>query len=373
MLFKASASLAVNKSGIREFFQIPYQRWLKEKIFYRKAQDDFYRLFGGHILFQALYAGVEFDLFNLLAKRKRMTLSQIAQHLEIEEQPCRILLLSLVVAKVVKRRGDRFSNTRMARIFLTDNGEWKFSDCVRWQHHINYRALFWFYEALKDNSNIGLKEFSGDEATLYQRLSHEPFLENVFQNAMQELSQQSNPQLSFALDFSSVTKLLDVGGGNGTNLIRLAGEYPDLTGAIFDFPSVCDIAKSNFEKNSFANRLDAISGNIFQDELPRGFDCITFCHFFTIWSKEENLVLLRKAYEALPESGRVVVFNMMQNDNEKGPITAAVGSPYFLTLATGRGMLYTWSEYENLMRQAGFSTVTRKKLCRDHGVIVGTK
>jgi hypothetical protein len=64
---------------------------------------------------------------------------------------------------------------------------------------------------------------------------------------------------------------------------------------------------------------------------------------------------------------------MMQRDDEKGPLTAAIGSPYFLTLATGEGMLYTWREYEAWMREAGFSQVQREVLLRDHGAIIGTK
>ena len=50
-----------------------------------------------------------------------------------------------------------------------------------------------------------------------------------------------------------------------------------------------------------------------------------------------------------------------------------MGSPYFLTLATGEGMLYTWREYEQWMREAGFETVKVQRLIRDHGAIIGVK
>ena len=68
-----------------------------------------------------------------------------------------------------------------------------------------------------------------------------------------------------------------------------------------------------------------------------------------------------------------MIFNMMQNDEGTGPLSAAVGSPYFLTLATGEGMLYSWKEYEGLFREAGFLKVKRIVLPRDHGVITGIK
>jgi len=50
-----------------------------------------------------------------------------------------------------------------------------------------------------------------------------------------------------------------------------------------------------------------------------------------------------------------------------------MGSPYFLTLATGKGMLYTWNEYMQWMKDAGFATVTRQVLPRDHGLITARK
>jgi hypothetical protein len=50
-----------------------------------------------------------------------------------------------------------------------------------------------------------------------------------------------------------------------------------------------------------------------------------------------------------------------------------MGSPYFLTLATGEGMLYTWSEYEAWMRAAGFGRVLRRTFVRNHGAIIGIK
>jgi hypothetical protein len=50
-----------------------------------------------------------------------------------------------------------------------------------------------------------------------------------------------------------------------------------------------------------------------------------------------------------------------------------MGSPYFLTLATGEGMLYTWREYTTWLREAGFRSVEARALPRDHGVIIGRK
>ncbi len=38
-------------------------------------------------------------------------------------------------------------------------------------------------------------------------------------------------------------------------------------------------------------------------------------------------MLLKKCYKALPKGGSVILFNMMQTDNEDGPLTAAMARP----------------------------------------------
>jgi cyclopropane fatty-acyl-phospholipid synthase-like methyltransferase len=246
-------------------------------------------------------------------------------------------------------------------------------DVVRWQNHINYRAMSHFVEAIRANSNVGLEEFGGTESTLYERLAHDDQLENIFQAAMESISVQANAMLVRSLDLRDTKYLVDVGGGNGTNIVAFARKFPHLRAAVFDSASVCEIAKENIAKERLSDRLDVWPGDCFCDPFPEGVDAILFAHFFTIWSEEHNRQLLRKCFESLPRGGAVIIFNMMQLDTENGPLGAAMGSPYFLTLATGEGMLYTWREYKQWMRDAGFRSIKNRALPRDHGLIIGKK
>lgn len=233
--------------------------------------------------------------------------------------------------------------------------------------------MYFFRDAIKANKNVGLDVFEGEGDNLYERLAHTPPLEKIFQDAMQSISVQANQMLVDQVDFSGVRHLIDVGGGDASNIITLARKNPNLRATVFDSASVCEIARENIEKAGLSHRLDAVPGNCFEDAFPEGADCILFCHFFTIWSEMKNRRLLAKCHEALPRGGKAMVFNMMQHDDESGPLTAAMGSPYFLTLATGEGMLYTWSEYIAWMEKAGFTSITKQALPREHGLVVGTK
>ena len=166
---------------------------------------------------------------------------------------------------------------------------------------------------------------------------------------------------------------MDVGGGNGSNLIQILESHSKAKGIVFESPSVCEIANKNILKHGMSERLKTHPGNCFADEFPGPCDCLVFCHFLTIWSLEQNEELLSKAYHHLPKEGAVIIFNMMQRNDEKGPLSSAMGAPYFLTIATGKGMLYKWKEYDALLRKVGFSKIKMKKLPLDHGLIIGTK
>jgi len=333
----------------------------------------FYTMFGGHLLFQTLRSAAKFDLFSLLSERGSLTREQIATELDIQDYPARVLLLPLVTGGLLKKDGTEYSNSRVAEKLFVRSSPESLLAYVELQHLGMYPACQHLYESIKEGTNIGLAEIAGTEPTFYQRLAHDPDTEQVFQDAMQELSNQANKYLASHVDFSQVSHLVDVGGGDGTNAMTLAKKWPHLTVTVFDSPTVCEIAKENIRGAGMSDRVRTQPGNCFVDEFPTDADCFLFSHFFTIWSPEKDQLLLRKSFDALPSGGKVILFNMMQDDDETGPWSAAIGSPYFLALATGEGMLYTWQEYENWMRETGFADVTRQVLPRDHGCVTAIK
>jgi hypothetical protein len=308
-----------------------------------------------------------------LSKEGPLTRQEIAQRLGIAEQPARIVVLGLTVTGLLRKRGNRYVNSHLARLLLDRTSPRKITAYVELQHRAMYKALYWMLDAVKEYRNVGIREFPGNEPTLYERLAHDPPVEAIFQEAMHELSVQANADLARFADLTGVTHLVDVGGGDATNIIALARRWPNLRASVFDSPTVCEIARQNIASSGMSDRLHAIAGECFADPFPQDADCLMFAHFFTIWGEAKDRELLRKCFDSLPAGGKVIIFNMMQHDDETGPLSAAIGSPYFLTLATGLGMLYTWREYESWMREAGFQEVRRHRLLRDHGLIVGRK
>ena len=206
-----------------------------------------------------------------------------------------------------------------------------------------------------------------------ERLSHVPELEQVFQRAMESISAQANQLLVDYVDFSGVAHLVDVGGGNGANIIRLARAYPRLKASVSIHRRCAKWLAATSPPRACRIASEPCRGTVLPTRSRPAWTASSSAISSRIWSEERNRELLRKAHAALEPGGAVIIFNMMQADDERGPLTAAMGSPYFLTLATGEGMLYTWSEDETWMREAAFSRVVRRAFIRNHGVIIGLK
>ena len=356
-------------SALRIFF---IERVLA-RIFFKRQFERFWLVLGGHMYFQTVVTAVEIGLFDLLSKEGPLSRSEIAEKLSLGQKPIRIILLGLVSTGMLKKKGNRYTLNHISKRFFVSTSPFNIHAILKWQKYINYRAMFHLTEAVKKNTNVGLREFVGNEKTLYERLEHTPDLNQIFQDAMEDISKQAASQLAEHLDTSSTKYLIDVGGGNGTVLMSLATKNPLLRGAVMDLPSIRDISVKHVKDMGFDDRIGFVTGNCFIDPFPRQTDMILFCHFFTIWSEERDVQLLKKCYDALPKGGKVVIFNMMQRNSEDGPLSAALGSPYFLTIATGEGMLYSWNDYEEWMMTSGFQKIERVRLPMDHGILIGEK
>lgn len=341
----------------------------------REIDMERFMLIGqGHAAFQLLWAGVELRVFDVLSKQPGLNRAELEEALGLAAYPCRVLLVGLTALGLIVKDDDRFRNSALAESLLVLGKPDSIAPVLGWQAHIVYPGLQDFAASLKAGRNVALRRFPGQGETLYERLVSNPELEQVFQRAMSALSVQANRRLVDAYDIGQFTHVVDAGGGDGTNAIALATRYPNLKVTVYDSESVCEIARQKITQAGMADRVFTWPGNFLDDPFPPGIDAILFSHIFTIWSMDRNLELLKKCAASLPAGGAVVLFNMMGDDDDTGPLSTALGSPYFLAIATGEGMLHSWQDYEQAMRAAGFADVERvRDLPLNHGLMIATK
>jgi hypothetical protein len=330
----------------------------------------------GHSAFQYVYAGLELRLFELLAGRPGMRREEVARALRLQYAPSRCLLLGLTALGFLHRSGGAYSNGPFVADLVRRNKLDLLTKFARFQARIAYPGQLDFLDSLTSNRNAGLRRLPGTGKDLYTRLGEDPALGAVFFDFMSAWSEESLPLLLDAVDFSDRRRLADVGGGDATIAVGLARAYPDLAVRILDIAPVCALAEERIRAHALSHRVEALPRDAFRDEFPPGCDCFLFAHFLVIWAPEENIVLLRKAHDALPRGGRVVIFNSIASDTEDGPLFAALDAAYFMAVPAPGGLIYSWKDYEDWLHEAGFADV-RRVPCHSwltpHGALVGVK
>ncbi|MEL7037836.1 MAG: methyltransferase [Cyanobacteria bacterium J06592_8] len=337
--------------------------------------DDLVQILYGHSAFQNLYAGCELGVFELLWKHPELSQAEISQHLNLEEYPTKALLLALTALNLIQKDSDRYRNSFVIQMLFLENTWKEFYDVVLFEAKIVYRGSIDYVESLQQNKNVGLRQFQGQGPDLYNRLHEDPGLDQVFYNFMGSWSKLVTPLWLEKIDFSNFQTVVDVGGGDATNSIALAKAFPNVKITLMDIPDSCKIAQQHIDQNQLTDQIQVMGADIFVDEFPQNQDCFLFIHVLVIWSLEKNTTLLRRAYEALKPGGSLIIFNMMTSDQEDGPLMAALDSSYFVSIPHEGGMIYTWSDHEQCLRDAGFTQMRRIDcdFWAPSGIIIATK
>ena len=122
---------------------------------------------------------------------------------------------------------------------------------------------------MRTGKNLGLKHLPGKGYAPHTRLEQTPELEALGFRQMHLWSELSNPVLLHQVDYSGVTKVLDVGGGDAVNAIATRRAHPHLKITVFDLEGAVEVAGDNIVAAGLGDRIDVIAGDMSGDPLPR--------------------------------------------------------------------------------------------------------
>lgn len=339
------------------------------------SEADYLRILSyGTTAFELLHAALKFNLFECLETAGAMDVEEVATELGVEHQPARVLLLGLSSLQLLEVIEGKYTNTEMVRRKLLRSSPRFLGPFIDMQSKIVNASMVDFIESIQRNTNVGLRHIEGPGDTLYERLTVHSELQKVFYANMGDVSHNTFEQFLGLYDLTPVHHLIDIGGGDGTNSIELAKRYPQMNVTVFDQETVTRLASSRIQDPDLQQRVRFHAGDLFTSPLPKGADAILYFHIFEIWSIERNTKLLRKCWEALPDGGMCFVYNFVSNSEGTGSLSAGLVSPYFLTLASGEGMVYSSNDMEQAILDAGFKYVERyENLGYSHALVVGHK
>lgn len=150
-----------------------------------------------------------------------------------------------------------------------------------------------------------------------------------------------------------VTNVLDIAAGHGMYGITVATHNPQARVTGLDWAKVLAVARENATNSGVGERYHTITGSAFEADFGSSFDLVlvpNFCHHF---GRETNVDLFKKIRFALAPGGRVAIVEFVPNDDRVTPPAAAAFSLMMLA-GTPAGDAYTFREYEEMLKSAGF-------------------
>jgi hypothetical protein len=176
-----------------------------------------------------------------------------------------------------------------------------------------------------------------------------------FDQAMAALTRAFDPGLTANAAFGGVRTLVDVGGGDGSLLLSLLEQQPQMQGVLFDLPRVVVDAQRKCGDAREASRCRFVAGDMF-DRVPAGADGYLLSRILHDWDDARAATILDNCRRAVAPSGKLwVIERLLPERFEVSPAaqSAALADLAMMVMTGGRER--TADEFRSLLERAGFA------------------
>src|SRR5262245_2426516 len=311
------------------------------------SPEHFFRSINAYQLTQALKGAIDLDLFTAIAEGNT-TARSLAESRQACERGMRILCDFLAATGFLTKADGDYGLTPDSAMFLDrrlptyvgDSAEFLLSPTMA-------QAFSDVAAAVRKGGTV-----ISDEGTM----SHDNPIWVKFARAMQPLAFGMAQMLTglVKLDPDKKTKALDIAASHGLYGLAFAQRYPKLEVVAVDWANVLEVGRENAAKFGLSDRWRALPGSAFDVEFGDGYDLVLIPNFFHHFDPATNEKQMRKVYVSLNEGGRAVTAEFVPNEDRTGP-PPAVTFALVMLASTASGDAYTFSEYEKMFADAGFS------------------
>ncbi|MGH9563262.1 MAG: class I SAM-dependent methyltransferase [Terracidiphilus sp.] len=325
------------------------------------SPDSIFETLNAYQRTAALKAGVDLDLFTAIGEGAD-TVHALVKRCQATERGIRILCDYLSVIGFLNKRDERYSLTPESAMFLDRRSPACVGSAAR------FLAL---PETIDAFSRLAEAVRTGQPG-LPGKGSIEPdnpiWVE--FARSMAPMMRPAADEIAGMLDAGGKKwKVLDIAAGHGVFGIAVAKRNPNAEIYAQDWKQVLDVAMEHAREAGVDSRMHVLPGSAFEVDFGKGYDVVLITNFLHHFAAATNEALLRKVREALAPGGRVVTLDFIPNEDRISPPRAATFSMMMLGM-TPAGEAYTFSEYERMFRNAGFSSNEIRGLPNEHSVII---
>jgi hypothetical protein len=300
----------------------------------------------GHMVAQAIYAATKLGIPDLVADGPKPC-EALARAVGADPSALHRLLRMLAARGVFRHDPDgRVAQSPMSACLQTGRADSLREAVLLWNDE-QYRAWGALLYSIR-TGDIGFDHVFGTPWFDYLEQHAEPA--KVFSAAMTAWTRQAGGAVADAYDFSTVSTLVDVGGGHGIMLTSILDAFSGLRGVLFERPSVVAEAQQSVEAVGLSGRCEVISGDFFA-EVARGGDAYLLSQILHDWDDERSLVILRNCHDAMASGGRLLVIETLLS-SEADMAFSTLSDLHMLVVLGGRER--TEREYRDLFARAGF-------------------
>lgn len=141
---------------------------------------------------------------------------------------------------------------------------------------------------------------------LFEHLARDPKQAATFNEAMAEITRQVAKAVVTTYNFATFSKIIDVGGGNGTLIAAILDTAPKLRGIVFDSSSGTAEASDQLRARGVLERCEVIAGDFFQS-VPKGGDAYILKSIIHNWDDERSAAILKNCRDAIVAAGTLLL------------------------------------------------------------------
>ncbi|MDE3256869.1 MAG: methyltransferase [Gemmatimonadota bacterium] len=309
----------------------------------------------------ALLAGMQLGVFTSLADG-RLDPLHVAEKIRVSSERLSPLLYALAATGLLRVEGNRFVNSDEAQRYLVETSP----EYVGNLHHL--LSDLWS-AALRTADSIRLDHPQAEHSFA----GMPPGKLHNFLRGLHDEALATGRDLAARFDFSSRTRLLDVGGGSGGLAIAATEVCPALNATVVDLPEVIPFTRRFIGEAKANQRIRTLAMDVTRQPVPGEFDVAVVKAFIQTLSPDRAAVALSHVGAALRPGGAVYILgNGILDDCRYSPPDAAIFNIVFLNIYRG-GRAYTESEYRNWLLQAGLSDVRRVRQTNGSSIITARK
>ena len=321
---------------------------------------------------KTLLTAVNMGLFTHLAKEE-LSGNDIKEKLGLHDRGLYDFLDILVALGFLKRNGIKetsmYSNAEDTDLFLDKNKP----SYVGGMLEMANNRLYPFWNDLEEGLKTGKpqNETKRGGAPIFEALYADEQKLREFLKAMGGIQMGNFMMFSKTFDFSNYKTHCDVGGAGGHLASQVAMNNTHMNCVSFDLPPVEPVAMENINMMGLSDRVSSQSGDFLNEDLPKA-DVITMGNILHDWGINDKKILIKKAYDALPQGGALVVIESIIDDNRSENAFGLMMS-LNMNIETPEGFDFSASDFDIWAKECGFTQTSVMPLTGPSSAVIAIK